>query len=85
MFYVYLLQSKQNQQFYVGFSPNLKERIIKHNAGQVQSTKRYMPWELIYYEAYRSKDDAIQREQQLKHFAKGFAILKRRVHDSLLR
>ena len=83
--YVYFLQSKKNQQFYVGFFSDLRQRMGKHNQGQIQSTKRYMPWELVYYEAYRSKDDAIQREQHLKHFAKGFAMLKRRVHGSLLR
>ena len=85
MFYVYLLQSKKNLEFYVGFSPDLRQRVLKHNAGQVQSTKRHMPWELIYYEAYKSKDDAIKREQHLKYFAKGFAMLKRRVCGSLLR
>ena len=85
MFYVYLLQSLKNKSLYVGFSPDLKERVRKHNGGLVKSTKRYMPWELVYYEAYRSKDDAVKREQQLKRFAKGFAMLRRRVRGPLLR
>ncbi|MDP3999783.1 MAG: GIY-YIG nuclease family protein, partial [bacterium] len=72
MFFVYVLRSKQNNSFYVGFAENLKDRLEKHSKGLVQSTKRYMPMELIYFEGYKSKKDALIREARLKHFAKGF-------------
>lgn len=64
MFYVYLLQSKGHT--YVGSTSDLKRRFKEHNSGQNLSTKRYMPWELIFYEAYINKNDATRREHYLK-------------------
>jgi len=43
-----------------------------------------MPWKLIYYEAYLSKEDAMERERQLKKFAKAFGQLKRRTKRTLM-
>jgi len=84
MFYVYVLRSTKDKSFYFGFTPDLRSRFVKHNAGLVRSTKFSRPWILVYYEAYRSKKDAIVREQQLKRFAKAFAMLKRRIHESII-
>lgn len=74
MFYVYI----------IGFAPDLKARFIKHNQGLVQSTKNLRPLELIYYEAYKSKKDALMREKRLKQFKKGCASLKGRIRNSLM-
>ncbi len=82
-FYVYLLKSLITNHFYIGFTDNLEIRLEKHNRGLVYWTKRYKPWQIIYYEAYRSKSDALLREKQLKRFAKGFAQLKRRLSGTL--
>ncbi|MDI6820612.1 MAG: GIY-YIG nuclease family protein [Patescibacteria group bacterium] len=84
MFYIYLLKSRLNNGFCVGFTPDLKSRLLKHNRGDVLSTKRYLPRELMYYEAYKSKKDAVLREKQLKRFAKSFSMLKRRLKYSLV-
>ena len=71
MTYTYLLKSIVNNDIYVGYSSDLKKRFKEHNDGKVKSTKSYRPWILVYYEAYRSKDDASKREKQLKmHKAK---------------
>jgi putative endonuclease len=64
--YVYLLRSEKNGSFYVGFTHDLKERLAKHNKGLNPSTKPYVPWELLYYEAHRSEADARRREHYLK-------------------
>ena len=84
MFFVYILKSKLDNSFYIGFAENLKERLEKHNQGLVKSTKNLRPLELIYYEAYKSKEDALIREKRLKHFAKGFSSLKGRLKYSLM-
>ncbi|MBI2035757.1 MAG: GIY-YIG nuclease family protein [Candidatus Liptonbacteria bacterium] len=84
MFYVYVLQSKKDKSFYIGFAPNLRERLVKHSKRLVQSTKHLLPMTLIYFESYRSKTDALNREKQLKRFAKGFYSLKRRLRESML-
>lgn len=83
-FHVYLLRSKIDNSFYIGFAENLKDRMEKHSKGMVQSTKNLRPMELIYFESYKSKKDALIREKRLKQFAKGFASLKQRIVNSLI-
>lgn len=56
MFYLYLLRSKEKKsEFYIGYTNNLRERLEQHNSGKSFHTKKYMPWELVYYEAYLSE------------------------------
>lgn len=83
MYYVYFLRSKiKPGQFYVGYTEDLQARLKKHNAGEVQSTKPYGPWILIYYEAFTSMNDAKQREQYLKT-TKGRRTLRLMLQDTL--
>ncbi|MGC9610908.1 MAG: GIY-YIG nuclease family protein [Minisyncoccia bacterium] len=84
MFYVYLLKSRKDKSLYIGFAPDLKARFVKHTEGSVKSTKNLRPLELVYYEAYKSKKDALMREKQLKRFSKSYSMLKRRINDSLM-
>ncbi len=66
MQYVYVLQSKEDNDFYIGCTRNLKDRLRLHNAKKVASTKKRVPFVLIYYEAYIDSKDAYQREMFLK-------------------
>lgn len=79
MFYVYVLQSEVNSDIYLGFTSDLKARLKQHNEGGNKSTKRSIPWKLIYYEAYSRKYLAAEREKQLKRHAKSYAMLKKRI------
>lgn len=79
MYYVYLLKSRKINQFYVGYTANLRERLSSHNKGQNTATKSGMPWQVVYYEAYPTKADALKRELKLKHHGKGLAELKKRI------
>lgn len=65
-YYTYVLQSKKDGRYYVGFTSNLDERIKSHNEGSVKSTKNRRPLELVYYEACSSKDKAKKRELYFK-------------------
>ncbi|MCF6269728.1 MAG: GIY-YIG nuclease family protein [Melioribacteraceae bacterium] len=65
-FYIYILQSKKDNQFYTGYTKDLKTRIAQHNNGEVKSTKSRSPLELIYFEGCKNKQDAIHREKYLK-------------------
>jgi putative endonuclease len=66
MYYVYVLQSKKDGNIYIGYSTDLKRRFEEHNSGKVKSTKPRVPFELAYYEAYKNKKDATEREYFLK-------------------
>ena len=83
MHYVYLLQSEKNKSLYIGCTLDLKKRITMHNQGLSSHTKKYIPWKLIYYEAYISKEDAYGREQMLKLHAQGLRRLKERLRGTL--
>ena len=54
------------KRLYKGFTTNIFQRLKKHNLGLVKSTKPYIPYKLIYYEAFLVKEDALRREKILK-------------------
>ncbi len=83
MFYVYIIQSLKTRKLYFGYTNNLKRRMEEHNKGLNFSTKPYLPYRLIYYEAYANKIDAQNREKQLKKFGQGIYRLKNRLQYSL--
>ena len=84
MYCVYVLQSQKDNEFYTGFTDNLRRRIKEHNAGSEPSTRPRTPFKLIYYEACIDKKDAIAREKFLKT-GKGKRYLKNRLKTYLER
>lgn len=80
MFYNYVLQSLRNEGLYVGYTTDLKERLKEHNRGLNKSTKPYIPWKLIYYEACLNEEDAKRREFYLKT-SQGQRLLKKRLKE----
>jgi putative endonuclease len=83
MFFVYILQSEKDKNLYIGFTKDLRRRIQEHNSGLSKSTKPRRPFELIYYEAYKSEQDAKKREESLKLSGRALSGLKRRISSSL--
>ena len=66
MYYVYILQSKKDNNFYTGYTGNLSRRFEEHQAGKVKSTQERRPLSLVYYESCLHKWDAKHREKYLK-------------------
>jgi len=79
-YYVYVLKSSRDSKNYVGFTKDLKRRLLEHGRGQVQSTKHRRPLELVYYEVSFSREDATHREKYLKS-AYGKRYLKNRLKN----
>ena len=75
MYYVYILRSKIDHKLYIGFTADLKKRVARHEAGYVPATKARRPIELVFYEAYLNKYDALRREKYFKS-TKGKATIK---------
>ena len=65
-FYTYILKSLRDGNKYVGYTNNLRKRIIQHNKGMSFSTKSRRPLKLIYFEACLDEKDARRREKYLK-------------------
>jgi putative endonuclease len=81
-FYTYVLLSLKDNKFYIGFTENLRKRLAEHNDGKSFATKCRRPFELIFYEAYRNKYDALRREKYFKT-SKGKTTLKSMLREYL--
>jgi len=66
MYHTYVLKSINYKKSYVGITDDLERRLCEHNSGRYIYTKRYLPWELIYKEDYKSRIEARKREKYLK-------------------
>lgn len=82
MYYVYILLSLKDNNFYVGFSSDLQRRLGEHKNGKVKSTKNRLPLKLLCYEAYVFKQEAENREKYLKS-SDGRKDLRKRLTMSL--
>ncbi|WP_441000268.1 GIY-YIG nuclease family protein [Fodinibius sp. SL11] len=65
-YYVYILYSLEDKNWYTGFTADLKARLKEHKAGQSKSTRYRRPLKLIYFEGCLHKGDALDREKYLK-------------------
>ena len=66
-YYVYMLKSKGIKPVtYVGYTKDIKERLILHNSGKGAKFTRGRKWRLIYKETFKSKNKAISREYYIK-------------------
>ena len=72
----------KDEDFYTGFTKNLKLRFDQHNKELVESTKDRGPFKLIYYEVCLDKEDETRREKYLKTFH-GKIFLRRRLKSYL--
>lgn len=67
MFYVYILQSKKNNEtFYTGYTTNIKRRLNEHNRGSDPSTNRYRPWKMVWVSIFQNETLAREFERYLK-------------------
>ena len=83
MYYVYILISLRDKNFYVGSSEGLVRRIKEHQKGKVKSTKNRLPVNLACYEAYNFKEEMLAREKYLKT-SNGRKDLRKRLTKSLI-
>ena len=73
-YYVYILQSINNpDKYYVGYTTNVKDRLIKHNEGGDKYTSKYKPWKIKNAISFNEKEKALAFEKYLKsHSGRAF-------------
>lgn len=54
-YYVYILYFYKDQGLYIGFTSDLKNRLMLHAAGKVFASKDRIPFKLIRYEFLSTK------------------------------
>lgn len=76
MFYTYIIQTiRSPKRKYIGFTTNLKQRLIHHNTGLCSHTTKFRPWEIKFYAAFKVKQHALNFERFLKS-GSGHAFVK---------
>ena len=77
MFYVYYLRSKLfPDKTYIGFTSDLKQRLLVHDAGKSIYTRQFRPWRLVGFLGFDQESKALRFERYLKSNA-GRVFLKR--------
>jgi putative endonuclease len=76
--YVYILAAEKGEHFYVGLTQDLKERLAKHNLGNVPYSARYRPWRLKTAIAFGDRERAAAFERYLKS-SSGRAFARKRL------
>jgi putative endonuclease len=83
VYYVYILQSKKDGNFYVGYTFDLRKRMCEHDNGKVKSTSCRRPLCLVYFEGCANQQDALHREKYLKT-SWGKKYIKNRIKNYLV-
>lgn len=70
MNYTYILKCNDGT-LYTGWTNNLEKRIKDHNDGKgAKYTKPRRPVELVYYEQFETKEEAMRREYAIKRMTR---------------
>ena len=75
MNYVYILRCSDDS-LYTGWTNNLEKRIKAHSNGKgAKYTKARLPVELVYYEEFEDKIEAMRREYAIKKLTRKEKLL----------
>lgn len=67
MNYTYIVRCSDDS-LYTGWTNDLEKRLRAHNEGKgARYTKSRRPVELVYYETFETKEEAMSREWAIKH------------------
>ena len=74
---VYILSSKKDsRKHYIGITQDLKKRLNEHNDGKSEYTKKFAPWEIKTFIAFKNRLLAERFERYLKS-GSGYAFLNK--------
>ena len=69
-YYAYILRCADGT-LYSGYTNDLAHRLAVHNSGKgAKYTRSRLPVQLVYYEEFCSKSDAMRREAKLKSLSR---------------
>ena len=74
MCFVYILKCADNS-LYTGWTNNLEKRMEKHNSGNgAKYTRGRLPVELVYFESFETREEAMTREIRIKRMGRSQKI-----------
>ena len=66
IFYTYIIYSSSKDQYYIGHSGDLEDRLYRHNNSGSKSTKQSSDWELKYQKEFNDRAGAATHEMEIK-------------------
>jgi putative endonuclease len=72
MYYVYILESEVDGDFYKGSTQDYMKRLEQHNNGESEFTATKRPWKLIFVQVFETKKEALIQEKKLKRCNKEY-------------
>ena len=66
MYFAYILKSVNHDYFYKGHCQNIEKRLLEHNSGMTSSIKPFIPFKILYFEEFETRELAIKREKYFK-------------------
>ena len=70
MNYTYIVRCNDGS-LYTGWTNDLERRLEAHNSGKgAKYTKTRRPVELVYFEEFETKEEAMSREYAIKHMTR---------------
>ncbi len=87
MFDVYVIRNFIKNKIYIGHTSNLRNRLKRHNGILKNNPKSFTNknkgiWNLIYKEEFKTRQEAINREKQLKSY-QGRKYIKNNIDKKL--
>ena len=84
-FFVYLIISHHNNKLltYVGYTKNIKKRLLLHNSSKGAKFTRGRKWQIIYKKCYKTKSKAMKEEYRLKKNKKVRNKLKKKFKNNI--
>ena len=82
-YHVYVIVSEKRSKLtsYVGYTKNIRKRLILHNKGKGAKFTRGRNWKIIYKEKYNTKNEALSREYYIKKNRKFRNQLKKNYYE----
>ena len=72
MYFVYILESLVDGDFYKGSCSDFHKRLAEHNGGESKFTRSKMPWKLVFVRAFETKAEALIEERRIKRCNKKY-------------
>jgi putative endonuclease len=66
MYYTYILYSQTVGKYYIGSSSDVNARVIEHNSGKTNFTRKAKDWQLVKSFEFENKSDALKLENKIK-------------------
>lgn len=81
--YTYIVKCS-DETLYTGWTNNLKKRLEAYNSGKgAKYTKNRRPVELVYFEEYDTKQEAMKREYAIKQLSRQKKLALIHSHQSI--